>query len=109
MRKIYSSHDRLLVGYLADLLQDQGIPCLVRNAYLGGASGELPPTECWPEIWVADDRDTAPATRLVQAYLTGPVEPRPPWECPACGERLEGQFTACWSCGHGRPDEDGRA
>lgn len=22
----------------------------------------------------------------------------PPWTCPDCGERIEGQFRACWNC-----------
>ena len=27
-------------------------------------------------------------------------EPGPAWECPKCGEKIEGQFSACWKCGH---------
>lgn len=100
MRRIYGSHDALLVGYLADLLRDQGIGCLVKNAYLAGASGELPPIECWPEIWVADDRDAVQALRVIEAYLAAPREPGEAWVCPECGERLEGQFTGCWRCGY---------
>jgi hypothetical protein len=107
VRKVYSSHDGLLVGYLADLLRDQGIPCVVRNAYLAGASGELPPTECWPELWIADDRDTGPAMRLLQAYLAAPPATIADWTCPACGEPIEGQFTACWRCGRARPEGEG--
>ena len=106
MRRVFGSHDALLVGYLADLLRDQGIPCVVKNAYLAGAAGELPPTACWPELWIADDRDEVPATRLVEAYLAEPREHPPDWVCPACGEPIEGQFTACWHCGAGRPEDD---
>lgn len=27
-----------------------------------------------------------------------------PWKCPACGERVEGSFDLCWSCGAERPE-----
>ncbi|MBU2500190.1 DUF2007 domain-containing protein [bacterium] len=27
----------------------------------------------------------------------------PPWLCPACGEEVEGNFSACWNCGQERP------
>jgi hypothetical protein len=29
---------------------------------------------------------------------------KPPWQCPDCGEALEGQFSACWHCGALRPE-----
>jgi hypothetical protein len=27
----------------------------------------------------------------------------PPWNCPQCGQQVEGQFDACWNCGGLRP------
>ncbi|MFH2053762.1 MAG: DUF2007 domain-containing protein [bacterium] len=30
-------------------------------------------------------------------------DPSPPWLCPACGEEVEGNFSACWNCGQERP------
>lgn len=104
MRKVYESHDAPLVGYLASVLESQGIACLVRNAYLGGAVGEIPPTECWPELWVTDERDEAPALRVLADALRPPPPGRDAWQCPACGERSEAQFTECWRCGGSRPD-----
>ena len=101
MKRLYSSDDRALVGHLRALLEAEGIACVVRNEYLGGAAGELPPHECAPELWVVDATDWARALALVDAE-TGPVDTTP-WTCPGCGEVVEGQFGSCWHCGHTAP------
>lgn len=105
MKKLYVSANVLIVGHLRKVLENQGIACVIRNEYLLGAAGDLPANECWPELWVTDDRDYEPARRLVDAY-TGPGDvPRPAWSCPTCNEWLEGQFSHCWRCGAERPDD----
>jgi hypothetical protein len=105
VQRVYSSDDRLLVGYLHDLLTRRGIACLVRNDYLAGGAGELPPNECWPELWVVDDRDRDLARRIVHEHLA--QADAPPWTCPGCGERIDGQFAVCWHCGCASPDSPG--
>ncbi len=94
----------MLVGHLSRALEDHGIRCTVRNEYLSGGAGDLPPNELWPELWITDERDIEPARRLLQA-LTEPVAGAAPWRCPGCGEALEGQFSHCWNCGAERPEE----
>lgn len=98
MKLVYASHDGLLVDYVTRALQSRGIRCVVRNQYLQGAAGELPPTECWPELWVLDNNDLALASEIVTALLT-PDATREAWQCPCCGETLEAQFDQCWRCG----------
>ena len=98
MKRLFVSADALLVGYLRTVLEQHHIPCLVKNAYLLGAAGELPPTECWPELWVEDDDDFALAQRLLAGVLEAETTARS-WQCPRCGERLEPQFAQCWNCG----------
>ena len=94
----------MLMGHLRNALQDQGIDCLLRNEYLIGGAGDLPPNECWPELWITDERDLEPARRLLQALVVAP-EAASDWSCPGCGEHLEGQFSHCWNCGAERPEE----
>ena len=36
-------------------LEAQGIECVLRGEHLLGGVGELPPIECWPELWVVDE------------------------------------------------------
>jgi hypothetical protein len=98
MKRIYVSSDALMVGHLEAVLRERGIVCMVRNRYLAGGAGELPPNELWPELWV-DDEDEAIARRLVEEILGTTGDPGPDWTCSHCGEHLEGQFAACWRCG----------
>jgi hypothetical protein len=99
MKRVYSSLDRFMVGQLRNALESRGIACLVKNEFLGGAAGELPPTECWPEIWVLEDGDLDAAKRVVSGELAAREAPAAPWRCLRCGQELEGQFGVCWHCG----------
>ncbi len=97
MKKLYTTEDRAMLGHARNILESAGIECLLKNEFLSGGVGELPPNECWPEIWVAD-ADQARAETLLATALRDPPETPPDWVCPVCGERIEGQFTACWRC-----------
>jgi hypothetical protein len=95
---VYSSPNLLLVAHFRALLDMQGIPSRIRNEYLAGAAGELPPLDCWPELCV-ETRWEAPAREAI-AEAQRCVPRSADWSCPGCGERIEGQFTACWNCGY---------
>jgi len=99
MKRIHTSPDPILGGWLVSILESAGIACLLRNAYLGGGAGELPLNECWPELWVLDDADESRARRLVDAAVSAPTSSAPPWCCSGCGESNEGSFGSCWHCG----------
>ena len=102
MKRVYVTADPVQCGWLESILQGAGIECLVRNRYLGGAIGELPLNEAWPELWVVETRDEVAAKRLIDEALA-PREAREPWRCQQCGETLEGQFLQCWQCGAAPP------
>ncbi|RFA24803.1 hypothetical protein CAI21_20250 [Alkalilimnicola ehrlichii] len=102
MKRVYQAADILLAGHIHAVLEQHGIPAVLRNAYLGGAAGELPLNECWPEVWVSDDEDYELARRLVADILEAPGGSD--WRCSGCGELVEGQFAACWSCGRAAPE-----
>lgn len=102
MKLIYSSSNTLLVNHVRNLLEVSGIEVQMKNEFLGGAAGELPPTESWPELWVAEE-DLARAQQVIDAFQR--AEPLPTWRCPKCGELVEGQFTLCWNCGTSRPED----
>lgn len=103
MKKVYGSYNNFIVGSLKHVLEQHGIRCIVKNEHLQGGAGELPPTECWPELWVMEDETYERAREIVLAALGGETEPGPAWRCPRCGEQIEGQFTECWHCGASRP------
>lgn len=99
MQKLYTAEDPIFIGYLRSLLEAEGIACNIRNELLLGGSGELPPNECWPEIWVLDDGDLQRATVILNRARQTPRLDDGPWECAHCQESSESQFTACWRCG----------
>lgn len=101
MKLVYSTSNALLVNHVRNLLEAAGIEVRMKNEFLGGGAGELPPTEAWPELWVAEE-DFAAAKRIVDELERG--SSLPAWYCPGCGERIEGQFSACWNCGTSRPE-----
>ena len=101
MRKVFGSDDMILAGHILSLLEAHGIECHARNMNLGGGLGELPVTECWPEIWVNHDADSRRAHDLIAASRT--VAAGGLWEC-RCREKMEAQFEFCWSCGAERED-----
>ena len=97
MKRVYCSEDRLLVGFLKGVLDGHRIDCLVKNEYLIGGIGELPPGACWPELWVIEESDLPQARTLIASVLKG-GSGKEPWCCPACGEWIEPQFAECWQC-----------
>jgi len=107
VKKVFTAQNVVMPGFLKQILEDRGIRCVIRNEHLGSAAGEVPVNECWPELWVADDREAQLARSLIDSALRDSEE-RDPWRCPRCGEQIEGQFAQCWNCGCLRPpDPDG--
>jgi hypothetical protein len=102
MKRLYSTDDRVMAGHIHSILEEQGIRCMIKNQSLAGAVGELPPIECWPEIWIIDDEDFEYARDLIQAFASPLTKHTPDWKC-ACGETVEGQFRSCWNCGRTDP------
>ena len=91
-----------MVGFLKAILEDHGIDCIIKNEHLSGAVGELPPIECWPEIWLTDESNYQKACTLIKNALHADEQGFVTWRCPSCGEVIEGQFTDCWNCGQAR-------
>lgn len=102
MKRVYSSSDNILIGFLSGILEDQKIKFLIKNETLQGGIGEIPAHEAWPEIWVINDSDEQLAKALIEQALT-PEKWQREWQCPSCGEWIESQFTECWKCNSPRP------
>jgi putative signal transducing protein len=102
MKRIYSAKDPLMIGHLKNVLATFGIRCLTKKLDLISAAGELPPIECWPELWVIDDEKVAKAKRILKKTLAPLASVKRSWVCVGCGENIEGQFSECWNCGRDR-------
>lgn len=101
---VYSSPDLSMVGHLKNTLEAHGIACQIRGEIRGGLVGELPPIECWPELWIMNTSQAEQAKQIVSDTLEINECDRSDWNCPKCHEHLKGQFTLCWNCGTDRPD-----
>jgi hypothetical protein len=101
MKKLHTFHlwERPQAGLFKDLLAKEGIECLLRNEQLSAALGEIPFTECYPELWVVDEEIYPRARQLLDAWLKVADPPVADWVCAGCGETLPGNFAACWACG----------
>ena len=104
MIRVYTAQAIAIAGNVKNVLEANGIPCVLRNEFLSAGQGELPPIECWPEVWVAYDSDAERAKQLVaEATETrGPVGE--PWRCRHCGEEVDAIFAQCWNCEAERQD-----
>ena len=57
MKKLTSSESLVTINHYKNVLESEGIPCQIRNEFLGGIAGEMPLQEIWPELWVINDID----------------------------------------------------
>ncbi len=104
--KVYSSPNLAMVGHLKNVLEMHDIACDIHGEFRGVALGELPPIQCWPELWVVEESQAEEARQIIREALE-PTELDPGhWKCPSCDEDLVGQFTVCWKCGTNRPDNE---
>jgi cytochrome c556 len=106
MQKFYSDYNQVKVRQIKAILDDAGIPCFMKNEFIQGASGEVPPHETLPEIWLRDNSWEAKAQRLVDELEKELAEYADiEWTCEGCEEQNEGQFMICWQCQHDRPSD----
>ncbi len=101
--KLYIARDAMEAHYLRSVLAAEGIAAAVLGENLSTARGELPLTpDTLPSVWI-DDEDMPRAQDLLAAFTSAHAdESAPPadaWLCPQCGQKIEGQFDACWHCG----------
>ena len=68
-RKVHTSESVIEVVHLRNVLESAGIACEVRNDRLGGALGEIPFVECWPQLWVRNAGDVLRARGLIDEAL----------------------------------------
>jgi hypothetical protein len=104
VKSLYTTQDLAMLSHLKNALIACGIHCEIRGEHLLSGVGQLPPIECWPELWVLDDAQVEEAENLLRKllYITGPTSR--PWICAGCKEEIQGQFTDCWNCGAARPE-----
>jgi hypothetical protein len=97
VKKVFTHENRLIVYNLKNLLEEQGIECMVKNEYAGGGVGDLSPFETWPELWVINPGQFELAKENIASTLKVQPEGKS-WICKSCGETNESHFKLCWNC-----------
>ena len=108
MKHVYMAPNVLTAHFVKDLLVDAGIFAYTGGETIGFYSGNMPVDGMGPSVWIARDEDYERAREIVESFDMGKHRLPPdaePWQCSACSESIEPQFTACWKCGAGRPGE----
>ncbi len=103
MIKVYTSQDWMAVQMFKSVLESYGIACKVTGEFRASAAGELPPAQCWPELWVIDHARADEALKILARAETKDQSSQPTWTCGKCDEMIESQFDQCWKCGASRP------
>ena len=96
MRRLTRAPNAAIAQIWADLLCEAGYPATVQRQFLSSVAGELPPDQCMPEIWLRHDEHHAAARALLDELARVPQRR---WQCPQCGEQIEGGLEQCWACG----------
>jgi len=105
MKELFREADITRVTFFKLLLEQEGIPTLIRNEYLtmSGLS-EIPIPEFFPALCVMEDADYVRAVQLIRAHLDAEQQGADrEVRCPACGEANPGNFSDCWNCGADLP------
>jgi hypothetical protein len=104
MIRVYTAQALAMASNVRNALEADGIPCVLRNEFLSAGRGELPPIECWPEVWVVNDVDAERARELMAEATESGEATGERWRCPSCAEEVDAVFAECWSCGAARRD-----
>ena len=92
------------MNHYRNVLENNGIKCLIKNESLLSTAGELPPIVAWPELWIHDESQASHAKTIIKELTEGSDERSEDWLCDNCGESNEGQFKICWNCTDGELD-----
>ena len=96
MKKLVTNENLFILANIKEVLEQAGIACSIKNEFIGGASGELPHFELWPEIWIMHDEDLERAQSIVtEINDNSPIDE---WACNFCQEKNADSFEYCWNC-----------
>ncbi len=100
LRKVHTAESILEIAHLRNVLEAEGIACVIRNERLGGCTRRDSVRRVLAGALGGRERCT-----LLKARGADRGRARAPvrrvasdWTCERCGECREAQFDACWRC-----------
>ena len=99
MKRVYTSDSVPMAWHIKNVLQQHGVYSVVKNDNLYSIAGEIPLTECMPEVWVCDSLNAKYAGEIIKQIENAHVGDRIDWTCLKCDEENLANFGICWNCG----------
>ena len=102
MKLIYTHENMSLVHSAKNILEMNGIDCLLKNEHGNTMGAEFGITNL-AEVWILDTDDYDKALKIIEDKISN-VSEKSPWICGECNEENEGNFEICWKCQSERQD-----
>jgi hypothetical protein len=98
LKKLYTATSLPDAHLMRNLLEESGIAAHVFNENAQGGVGQLPVTEAYPQVWIANDRDIDRARDILRAFeqMSAVSSSK---RCANCSEDNPSTFQLCWNCG----------
>jgi hypothetical protein len=97
VKEIYSHENLARVEIFRVLLEDAGIPALVRNE--NDVLSAIPGPMFRPALCIMNDEDEPRAVEILKKHLDSALPPATgDWTCAKCGENVPETFDVCWKC-----------
>jgi len=69
MKRVYSHPNSMILGSMSSALNEEGTETEIRNDILGGATGEIAPSETWVELWIVNEAKAEAARQRIKEIL----------------------------------------
>jgi len=96
-KQIHTAENRVYLYHLKNVLEAEGIDCLIKNEQLSSIAGGVPVAEAWPQLWVNRRSKEDKAREIIAQYESSVIHGES-WVCDNCGEEHAPQFKDCWNC-----------
>jgi hypothetical protein len=97
MNIVYKHENKALLHSAKNLLELNGIECLIRNENSASAGGNLGLSNSAAELCVRNACDESEALRIVDTEIIN-APTKTSWVCGQCEEENDGSFEVCWKC-----------
>jgi hypothetical protein len=71
MKRIHSSLNTVELSMLKDMMEREGIDCILKQENLSALAGIMSPGHCMAELRILNDDDEIKAQEFVDEYLEG--------------------------------------
>ena len=68
MQKLFVSPMLVEVESFQEVLEQEGIPCMIKNQQGSSLAGEVPFAEVFPELWVINNNDYSDAQEFLEHW-----------------------------------------